>query len=143
MTTAEQLTQVFVDNFVAYYRSHVAHANIEGRNFASDHELLGDIYADLQGQIDITAELLRSIEEYMPMSLSAILDQSQLSSDPIEGTSDELLEQVLEDIEALKSCYQELMTVADDDGHKEIANYAQDRILALAKFAWMLRSTLS
>ncbi len=143
MTTAEQLRQVFVDNFVAYFRSHVAHANVEGRNFHSDHELLGDIYADLQGQIDIIAELLRSIQEYMPSNLVAILDESQISIEPIEGSSDELLELVLDDLEALKACNEELMIVAEEDGHKEIANYAQDRILSLAKFAWMIRSTLS
>ena len=51
-TTVEQLTEVFNDNFVAYYRSHVAHINIIGRNFASDHALLNGIYDDLQDQID-------------------------------------------------------------------------------------------
>jgi len=32
--------------------------------------------------------------------------------------------------------------VATDDGHDEIANYAQDRVLTLAKYIWMLKSTL-
>jgi DNA-binding ferritin-like protein len=34
------------------------------------------------------------------------------------------------------------MEVAEEDGHKEIANYAQDRVLQLAKYIWMLDSTL-
>jgi DNA-binding ferritin-like protein len=34
------------------------------------------------------------------------------------------------------------MTVAEEEGHKEIANYAQDRILALTKHMWMLGATL-
>lgn len=143
MTTAEQLKQVFIDNFVAYFRSHVAHVNVEGRNFMSDHKLLGKIYEDLQGQIDLLAELLRSIEEYMPNSLVDMLDASEISLDPVEGLSDQLLETVMADLETLRSCHEELMETADEEGHKEIANYAQDRILALAKFEWMLRSTLS
>jgi DNA-binding ferritin-like protein len=32
--------------------------------------------------------------------------------------------------------------VADEEGHKEIANYAQDQILDIAKSLWMLNSTL-
>lgn len=143
MTTAEQLRQVFVDNFVAYFRSHVAHVNVEGRNFYSDHKLLGKVYEDLQGQIDSLAELLRSIEEFMPDNLVDMLQESTVSLDTVSGSSDELFEIVLGDLEILKACHEELMTAADEEGHKEIANYAQDRILALAKFEWMIRSTLS
>lgn len=142
MSTALQLTKVFNDNFVAYFRSHVAHVNIVGRNFQSDHELLGGIYEDLQAQIDTIGELLRSIDEFMPDDIYTVLDTSEISTDAISGKADELLSRVYDDILSLKDCYEELMTVSDSEGHKEIANYAQDRILALAKFAWMLKSTL-
>lgn len=143
MNTVEQLTQVFNDNFVAYFRSHASHVNIEGRNFFSDHELLGGIYESLQAQIDIIGELLRSLEAYMPCDLQDIILGSHIPSGPIEGSSDELLEEVYKDIEHLKSCYEELITIASEEGHEEISNYAQDRVLALAKQCWMLRSTLS
>lgn len=142
MTTQEQLLQVFNDNFIAYFRSHVAHVNTVGRNFVSDHELLGKVYEDLQGQIDTIAELLRTLDEFMPCCLSDIIDASEISPLPMEGDSDALLEQVLEDLGQLKGCYEELMSVSEEEGHKEIANYAQDRVLAIAKFEWMLRSTL-
>jgi len=142
MTTALQLTQVFNDNFVAYFRSHVAHVNIVGRNFQSDHTLLGGIYEDLQDQIDVIGELLRSINEFMPCDIYGVLDTSEITTDIIEGKADVLLSRVYDDLVILKDCYEELMTVADEEGHKEIANYAQDRILALAKFIWMLSSTL-
>ena len=143
MTTAEQLTQVFYDNFVAYYRSHVAHVNVEGRNFTSDHALLGGVYEDLQGQIDIIGELLRSLGEMMPCDIFDILDNSEVRPTRIEGSSDELLEAVLDDLETLKGCYEELITIGESEGHKEIANYAQDRVLAIAKQIWMFKSTLS
>jgi len=32
--------------------------------------------------------------------------------------------------------------ISTAEGHDEIANYAQDRVLALAKQIWMLDSTL-
>lgn len=143
MTTIDQLTQVFYDNFVAYFRSHVAHVNVEGRNFQSDHELLGGIYEDLQGQIDFIGELLRSLEAYMPNDLQDIILKSSIPAFSIEGNSDELLEEVYKDIETLKGCYEELIKVASEEGHEEISNYAQDRVLKLAKTAWMLRATLS
>jgi len=143
MTTQEQLTQVFNDNFVAYFRSHVAHVNIMGRNFASDHELLGGVYEELQGQIDTIAELLRSLGEFMPDSLHDVLEGAKIVDDSVEGDSDTLLALVKYDLEELKGSYQELIAVADSEGYLEISNYAQERVLSLAKHIWMFDSTLS
>jgi len=142
MTTEEQLTQVFNDNFVAYFRSHVAHVNIMGRNFASDHTLLGGIYEDLQDQIDHIGELLRTLGEFMPRSISAVLDDSHIADDEVEGDAEDLLTTVRDDLDHLRDCYVELVDIADAEGHTEIANYAQDRVLAIAKHIWMLDSTL-
>lgn len=142
MTTAQQLTQVFNDNFVAYFRSHVAHVNIVGRNFTADHQLLGGIYESLQDQIDTIGELLRSIQEFMPDDVHAVMMDSHIDAVPMAGSADDMLASVRDDLQHLKDCYVELMMVAQSEGHEEIANYAQDRILAIAKQIWMLDSTL-
>jgi DNA-binding ferritin-like protein len=142
MTTESQLQQVFANNFVAYFRAHVAHVNTQGRNFYSDHKLLGKIYEDLQAQTDSLAELLRTVQEFMPTTLASVVESSQITDQPCEGSADSLLEDVRADLEQLKGDHEELMMVAEEDGHKEIANYAQDRILTLAKYIWMLDSTL-
>ena len=142
MDTITQLTQVFNDNFAAYYRSHVAHVNIMGRNFASDHKLLQKVYEDLQGQIDMLAELLRTLEAMMPCSLQDVTVDTHLPTTPLDGSSEYLISEVKDDLEHLKGCYEELMSISEKEGHQEIANYAQDRILALAKHIWMLRATL-
>jgi starvation-inducible DNA-binding protein len=143
MTTAQQLTQVFNDNFVAYFRSHVAHVNIMGRNFTADHQLLGGIYESLQDQIDIIAELLRTMGEFMPDNLDTVLTGSHIMDMPMVGTADSMLESVRVDLQHLKDCYVELMEIAEEEQHEEIANYAQERILAIGKQLWMLDSTLN
>jgi DNA-binding ferritin-like protein len=143
MTTQEQLNQVFCNNFVAYYRSHVAHVNIMGRNFASDHKLLQKVYEDLQDQIDRIAELLRTLQDYMPCEIQDVLNRSEIMTTRLEGDSIELIGAVRDDLDMLKGSYEDLMHTAEIDGHEEIANYAQDRILALAKHIWMLDATLS
>ena len=143
MTTESQLTQVFNDNFVAYFRSHVAHVNILGRNFASDHKLLQKVYEDLQDQIDRLAELLRTLGEFMPDNLDEVLNNSNVMASAISGDSEELISDVRDDLEVLKSSYEALMQTAEEEQHQEIANYAQDRILAIAKHIWMLTATLS
>ena len=142
MTTVEALTQIFKDNFVAYFRSHAAHVNITGRNFASDHKLLQKTYEDLQSQIDTLGELLRTLQEFMPYDIQEILDDSNISTDAIEGTADELIEAGMEDLEYLVKEHRELIEIATEEKQDQIANYAQDRVLALEKHIWMYRSTL-
>jgi len=143
MITQTLLTQIFNNNFVAYYRSHVAHVNTEGRNFYSDHKLLQKIYESLQDQIDVIAELLRSMEEYMPCDIQDVLNESEISTAILEGDSDFLLEAIMKDLQSLKNSYDELEDVAEDEDYEEISNYAQDRVLALNKQIWMLRATLN
>lgn len=142
MNTAEQLLQVFNDNFVAYFRSHVAHVNVVGRNFQSDHALLNGIYSDLQDQIDIIAELLRSIGEFMPNNLAAILADSHIADEPVEGSADDFLSTVRDDLDHLRDCYQMLIEIAEEEEQDAIGNYAQDRVLAISKHIWMLNATL-
>jgi DNA-binding ferritin-like protein len=137
-----KLTEVFNTNFVVYYRTHVAHVNIVGRNFYSDHKLLGKIYETLQGDIDSIAELIRTQAELMPESLGTVIAGSTVDDTDVYGTSDELLEGVLGDLTTLIGLYRELEQVAEQAEEDQISNFAQDRETVFTKFSWMLRSTL-
>lgn len=142
MDTVAALTQVFNTNFMAYYRSHTAHANIRGRNFYSDHKLLNKIYDDLQGQIDTIAELLRAKQAMMPNNLNEVVGNSNVMDLPLSGDSRYMLSEVYDSLEILIDDYNNLESVADSESMTAISNYAQERILVLSKFCWMLRSTL-
>ena len=143
MTTAEQLTQVFYNNFVAYYRSHAAHVNVTGRNFRSDHKLLAGVYERRQAEIDKIAEILRTMDEFMPSSIVDVCENSTIPTDAIEGSADELLEAVMMDLEHLLGDFKELIEIASEEDLEEISNYAQDQALDIEKSIWMLRSTLA
>ena len=142
MNTAEQLAQIFRDNFVTYFRSHVAHVNITGRNFRSDHKLLGGIYERRQAEIDKIGEILRTMDEYMPCDLSEVIAESHIDTGELAGDADYLLSMVQDDLEHLLAEFKELIMIASDEGLEEISNYAQDQALDIEKSLWMLRSTL-
>lgn len=141
--TQTQLQQTFADNFMAYFRSQVAHVNVVGRNFYSDHKLLGKVYEHLQGNVDVLAEHLRTIGEFMPNTLESVITTSTIMDDPCVGTADDLLQQVRDNLAQLVASYTELAEVASDEDIEEIENYAQEEILVLNKYIWMLDSTLT
>lgn len=138
----EKLREVFATNFVAYYQSHVAHVNITGRNFYSDHKLLQKIYENLQDQIDTIAEFLRSLETFMPESIGDVLDTAVIADDLVLGDSDSLLRLVCKNLQTLVDLYRELEREADDAGQDQIANYAQDQETILTKQIWMITATV-
>lgn len=142
MTTAEQLTLIFNNNFVAYFRSHAAHVNITGRNFRNDHKLLQGVYERRQAEIDKIGEILRTMKEYMPCNINDVIADATIPTDAIEGNADYLLETVMMDLEHLLEDFKGLIVIADIEGLEEISNYAQDQALDLEKSIWMLRSTL-
>ena len=51
------LEETFGGNFISYYRTHVAHVNIQGRSFYQDHKLLQKIYEYFQDNIDTIADV--------------------------------------------------------------------------------------
>jgi DNA-binding ferritin-like protein len=136
------LEETFAANFVSYYRSHVAHVNLKSRTFYQDHKLLQKIYEYFQGNIDVIAEKLRTTRAYMPTDLSTVTALSPIMDMPAIGSADQLLEQVLEALEAMIDQYHELNDAAEAVNYVDISNFAQDQIGLIARFRWMIESTL-
>jgi DNA-binding ferritin-like protein len=105
--------------------------------------LLGGIYESLQGEIDTLGELLRTLGEFMPCDIQDVIDDSNIDTTELEGKAETYLEAVKSDLEQLVAEHRELIVIATEEHEDQIANYAQDRVLALSKQIWMLDSTLS
>lgn len=141
MNLETTLREMFCCNFVAYYRAHAQHLNITGRNFTSDHKLLQKIYEDLQDQIDVIGEFIRTIGAEAPDTIQEILDGSNLTEDTAY-TADDRLKIVQDSLEYLVTEYKVLFDIATEATDQDIANYAADRIGVHSKQIWQLKSTL-
>jgi DNA-binding ferritin-like protein len=139
----EILEVVFASNFVARYRAHVAHINIKGRNFYNDHKLLKKIYEYLEDQVDPLGEKLRTLGALVPDMLVATTAMSRVHDYGMNGTSEDLLRHVLDDVMTLIDVYHELRHVAEEVDYTDISNMADDAIGKLAKYKWQLEATLS
>ena len=138
---AETLLLTFCNNFVAYYTTHQAHANTTGRNFYSDHLLLGTIYESLQDEVDTIGEFLRALDEPMPTSLTDIIATSNIEDGLSFGES--YIKDIHFVLGELIDTYVELQSVTKESlEHMDLNNYAQDQIKNLHKFRWMLRATM-
>lgn len=144
MNTIDQLTETFCDNFVNSYRAHSIHFNITGENFYGWHKLLQKIYEDSESIQDDLGELLRALNVTTPETIGEILSKADLPDILASGTdSNSLLTLALDGQEHMENSYRKLEDIADEEGHEDIANFAQDRIRQHKKFAWMLRASIS
>ena len=136
------LEETFSANFVTYYRTHVAHVNIQGRTFYQDHKLLQKIYEYFQDNIDTLAEKIRTTRAFMPTSLQTVIAVSPVMDMDVEGDAMDLFRMVEEDLEAMIDQYHALNDAAEAVNYIDISNYAQDQIGIIAKFRWMVESTI-
>lgn len=136
------LEETFSNNFVAYYRSHVAHVNITGPEFPAYHKMLQKVYEYFQGNIDTLAEKLRTVRGMMPNNIQTVLELAMLEDKATEGTAEELLSTILDSIAVMIDQYHELYIAAEEVNYIDISNFAQDQIAILAKSRWMIEATL-
>lgn len=132
----------FASNFVLYVKTHGAHVNVTGMFFPQLHDLFGDQYQDLQDQIDVIGEKLRTLDVMVPLSMAEITQQSAIED--LQGTTDAkgYLGRLLADHEKMAIVIKKSFDRAVEAKQEGIANYLSERLDAHAKMAWMLRSTL-
>jgi starvation-inducible DNA-binding protein len=141
-----QLMQgVLADSFVMYTKAHGYHWNVEGKSFPMLHDFFGDIYAEVYGSIDDTAEQIRQIQGRAIHSLLELDKARTVSDTPINVGTD--ANGMLNDLfSANQLVLASLMRAYDEAGTQQefgLQNYIQDRMMAHKKHAWMLRSTLN
>ena len=141
----EQMKVVLANSFVMYTKAHGYHWNVEGRLFPMLHEFFGDIYVEVYGSIDSTAEEIRQIQGRAIHTLlefdkyRTVMDTAVTTPTDSAGMLQDLMTANETVLASLKQAY-ELANINKEDG---LSNYLQDRMMAHKKHAWMLRSTLN
>jgi len=104
-----QLTELYANNFVTYYKSHGYHFNVEGPMFAQDHALLEEIYDFLWAQHDMLGEQIRQMDKGVPCSLKEILGMTEIvECDSAKKPSKEMFTWLNEDFDCLIEYAQQL-----------------------------------
>jgi starvation-inducible DNA-binding protein len=127
---------------VMYYKAHQFHWNVEGIEFTQYHSFFEEIYTDVYNSIDPTAELLRKIDDYAPVSLDDLFKYKTLQE---ETTRAILLEDILASLikandEVLISL-NKVFSVANTNRQQGICNFIADRIDTHQKHGWFLKSS--
>jgi starvation-inducible DNA-binding protein len=127
---------------VMYYKTHQFHWNVEGIEFTQYHTFFEDIYTDVYNSVDPTAELLRKLDEYAPVSIDELYKYKTLEE---ETTRVILLSDILASLikanEEVLASLNKVFTIANADKQQGICNFIADRIDTHQKHGWFLRAS--
>jgi len=127
---------------VMYYKAHQFHWNIEGIEFTQYHEFFGDLYTDVYESIDPTAEWLRKLDDYAPVSMDELFKYKTLKeeSQRVEKLEDIFVSLIAANQEVLDSL-NKVFTIANANKQQGVCNFIADRIDTHQKHAWFLKAS--
>lgn len=132
----------FATTYAFLIKSENFHWNVTGPNFVQHHKLFGDIYDEVDDDLDNFAERVRALRCYVPASFTQLSEHSQIL-DTVE---------ILPPTEMVRTLYVDngkvhttLMTayqLAESVGEHGLSAYLSNRIDRHRKHGWMLYSTM-
>jgi len=136
----ENLKHVLASTFALRLKTQYYHWNCEGPDFIQMHDFFGDLYKELDKEIDTIGELVRSLDAYAPGSFKRLTDLSYIKCDDTVPSCEKMVGQLLADYKTLKT----VVTATRDEAEKQSCfsciSYLEEYLVMLDKRIWMLRS---
>ena len=140
---AESLKIVLASNYAFSIKAQFFHWNVEGPDFAQLHEFFGNIYEEVYGNtIDRCAEFIRVLDDYAPGSFERFSELSIIQGQIKVPRAKLMLEELLQDTDNILPLLNTTFQEAAAEQQEGIANFIAERIDAMGKHRWMLRSFL-
>lgn len=144
MDQLHQLAKIaFASEFSFYLKAHQFHWNVTGSNFSQYHELFGNIYEEVYGNVDSFAEKIRSLGTFMPGSYTRFSMLSKIEDEEQILPAEQMLKEMFQDNEKLIIILKKTYDLSEENGEVGFSNFLAERIDAHKKHGWMLKATLS
>ena len=139
---ADNLKVLLASSHSLYLKAANFHWNVEGANFPQYHEFLGDFYTEIYSTQDTIAEYIRALDVFAPGSLARFAELTLIQDVVGQMPAQEQFAILLADSMVLLDYLNLTFNVAVEEKQQGIANFIAERIDAMQKHNWMIRSIL-
>ena len=139
-TLVQQMKVVLASTFAFYLKAQNFHWNVEGPNFNDYHGFFGKIYEEVWGAVDAIAEEIRTLDSYVPGSLSRFSQLSKVDDQINIPNAKAMITELQSDNRLLIAELNKAFRLADDADKQGLADFLAGRIDAHEKHGWMLRA---
>jgi starvation-inducible DNA-binding protein len=127
---------------VLYYKAHQFHWNVEGVHFTQYHSFFEELYTDVYESIDPTAELLRKLDDYPPVSIDALYKFKTIEEeDERKVKLSEILASLISANQQVIDSLNKVFEIGNKNKQQGVCNFIADRIDKHQKHAWWLKSS--
>jgi starvation-inducible DNA-binding protein len=127
---------------VLYYKAHQFHWNVEGVHFTQYHSFFEELYTDVYESIDPTAELLRKLDDYPPVSIDALYKFKTIEEeDERKVKLSEILASLISANQQVIDSLNKVFEISNKNKQQGVCNFIADRIDKHQKHAWWLKSS--
>lgn len=137
------LNILLADTFLMYFKTHSYHWNVEGMFFSQYHEFFGELYEEVYGAVDPTAEHIRiCCDSYAPISLMEMYNSKTLPEDTIKPTNiNQMLNNLIAANEVIITDLNKVFEIAGSMNNQGLMDFIANRLDVHNKHAWMLRTS--
>ena len=140
---SDDLKILLATQYAFAVKAQYSHWNVEGPDFAQLHKFFEKLYLEVNdNSIDQTAEFIRVLDEYTPGSFERFLELSLIPGQTKVPRARLMIEELLEDCRTLIDLLNQCFAAAEQENQQGIADFVSQRLAAMGKHAWMLRSFL-
>lgn len=125
-----------------YFKSHAAHWNVEGVDFAQYHDLFGEIYADVHASVDGWAENIRKLGAPAPGSLFEFGMNQTPQTRSETASAGALARELIADNAALIAEMKRVFKTAEEADEQGVADFIASRIDVHQKWQWFLSASV-
>ena len=138
----ESMKVLVATMFAFRIKAQFYHWNIEGPDFIQYHKFLGDLYEQVDGNIDDVAEHIRALGSYSPGSFQRFKELSKIKDEDSIPNALEMLNRLLSDIETLHFALNDSHSKAETIQENGTINFLEGLLDQCEKTRWMIRSIL-
>lgn len=139
----DDLKTLLATQYAFVIKAQFFHWNVEGSDFAQLHEFFGDIYEEVyDNSIDRTAEFIRILDDYTPGSFERFAELSQVPGQLKVPRARLMIQELLADCQTMIDLLNSTFATAESENQQGIMDFLAQRIDAMGKHRWMLRSFL-
>ena len=140
---SDDLKILLATQYAFAVKAQYSHWNVEGPDFAQLHKFFEKLYLEVNdNSIDQTAEFIRVLDEYTPGSFERFQELSLIPGQTKVPRARLMIEELLADTQVLIDLLNQCFVSAEQENQQGIADFVSQRLAAMGKHAWMLRSFL-
>lgn len=138
----KKMNELQATTFALYLKAQNFHWNVRGKDFSQLHGFFGDLYTEVWGAVDSTAEQIRALGVPAVGALGAYKQQSRIQDEMGVPSADAMIYALYYDNKIVIDVLNEAHTLASAAKLHGLLNFIEGRLDIHHKHQWMLNASM-